>query len=149
MSFSICETNSVGNRVLISLETSQLEAGVNEPIERGGVLGDLPYITPTILTDLIIELWELDAEIALDHWLPETGDSIMSLMRNWTTEHDELSRINRCRLWLQVHSIGDLATLDRARIHPHYMAGQRAYGSKLRWPKWQPPHHGGRIGNPP
>ena len=48
--------DSLGRRIKIGLETTQLESGTNEPIERKGRLKKLKYITPTILTELICKL---------------------------------------------------------------------------------------------
>ena len=60
--------DSTGRRIRICIETTQLESGINEPVERGGRLLRMEYITTTILTDLIRELWQMKAEIWFQHW---------------------------------------------------------------------------------
>ena len=131
--------DSLGKRILICIGTSQMESGLNTPIERNGTLSKLNYITPTILTDLINELWELKAELWFHHWTPERGRTIMGTIRKEARDSEQMNEINICRLWLRVHYIKDIATMDGKKIHPGYLKGERVRGSKWTWPRWKPP----------
>ena len=122
--------DSLGRRVMISVETTQLESGINEPIERGGRIQKLRYITPMILTDLIGDLWKLRAEIWFEHWTPGPGATIMEAVLGRARDTAQMREINTCRTWLKVHYISDVTTVDGKAIHPGYRKGQRMRGSK-------------------
>ena len=131
--------DSLGRRIIISIETTQLESGLNDPVSGGGILNRINYITPTILTELIRDLWELRAEIRLEHWTPGQGMSIMEIARAEARDDEQIAEINLCRLWLKVHYLSDVATLDGVKIHPGYKKGSRVRDSKWNWPRWRPP----------
>ena len=86
--------DSLGRRMKICLETTQLESGTNEPLEKKGRLTKLQYITPTILTDLISELWSLKAEIWLNHWALERGITIMDVVRQEARDAEQMAELN-------------------------------------------------------
>ena len=131
--------DSVGRRIKISIEVSQLESGKNQKITRNGTAYKTRYITPTILTTLMENLWDLRAEIWLDHWTPAHGRTIMEEIQSRVRDQGQLSVINTCRTWLRVHYLSDLATINGRKIHPAYMQGKRAHASKWSWPRWVPP----------
>lgn len=131
--------DSVGKRVIISTEISQLEAGSKYSITRRGETTKLGYLTPTVLTSLMCQLWTLRAEIWLKHWIPEGSNPIMEEMRRRTKNQSQLLAINTCRTWLKVHTISDISTIDGRKIHPGYLEGHRVHRSKWEWPRWSPP----------
>ena len=98
----------------------------------------LQYITPTILTDLICELWSLKAEIWLNHWAPERGITIMDVVRREARDAEQMAELNMCRTWLRVHYVSDLTTVDGRNIHPGYVAGRRVHDSEWNWTQWDP-----------
>ena len=132
--------DSLGKRVLISIGTTQMESGINQHIERNGRLARMKYVTPTILTELIEELWLLKAEIWFDHWVPGKGDTIMEIVRKESRSAEQIREINVCRTWLQVHYISDIITMDGKKIHPGYENCKRVRTSSWTWPRWRPPH---------
>ena len=131
--------DSVEKRIRISIEVSQLESGMNEKITRNGETKNLRYITPTIITSLMEDLWDLRAELWLNHWTPKHGRSIMEEMKPRVRDLGQLVEINTCRTWLRVHHLSDLATMDGHMIHPAYAQGKRVHESEWSWPRWVPP----------
>ena len=108
---------------------------MNEPIERRGRLQRLKYITPTILTDLIGDLWKLRAEIWFEHWTPDPGATIMEAMVDRARDVAQMREINTCRTWLRVHYVSDVTTVDGKKIHQGYAKGQQVRESSWRWPR--------------
>lgn len=124
--------DSLGRRIKICLETAQLEAAINELIERSGRIFRIKHITPTILTELIRDLWEMKAEICLDHWVPELGTTIMDIRVQQASNNEQVAELNFCRIWSRVHYTSDLTTVDGRKIHPGYQRDKR-----VRESKWQ------------
>ena len=73
------------------------------------------------------------------HWTPETGRLIMEIVRREARDVAQMNEVNVCRLWLHVHYVKDIATLDGKKIHPGYLKGERVRVSKWNWPRWRPP----------
>ena len=69
--------DSLGRRIKISVEVSQLESGMTMPIWKKGCAEKLTYLKPTTIMDLMTELWEMLAEISFTHWLPGGDRSII------------------------------------------------------------------------
>ena len=130
--------DSTGRRIRISTEISQLEAGTAASITRKGRILQLPYLTPTVITSLMSQLWAMKAELWYKHWIPEGAPTIMDTVRNKTSHRQELMAINTCRTWLNVHTLMDISTVDGKRVHPGYTEGCRVHQSKWSWPRWSP-----------
>ena len=121
--------DSVGRRIRISIEVSQLESGINRKITRNGEIQKLKYMTPTIITTLMDDLWDLRAEMWLEHWTPGRGKTIMGEIKPRVRNLEQMIEVNTCRTWLQVHHLSDIATMDGQRIHPAYIQGNRVHES--------------------
>ena len=130
--------DSTGKRTVISTEISQLEAGTATSITRNGKILQLEYLTTTVLTSLMCQLWTMKAELWYEHWVPEGQTTIMDEMRDKTGHRQELLAINTCRTWLKVHTLADISTIDGSRVHPGYAEGQRVHRSSWSWPRWRP-----------
>ena len=72
--------------------------------------------------------------------LREQDQAIMHLPHTGFTT-TELIRINRCRLFLQVHMVSEISTADGTQLSPHIWQGQRPKSSfsKLLWPRQRRP----------
>ena len=76
----------------------------------------------------------------MPHWVPKGGqDTIMGAILQSAETTEDLEVANRCRLWLRVHHLYDIATVDGKRIHPGYKKGKRVRESQWKWPEWEPP----------
>ena len=137
--------DSTGKRIVISTEISQLEAGTATSITRNGKILQLEYLTTTVLTSLMCQLWTMKAELWYEHWVPEGQPTIMDEMRDKTRHRQELLAINTCRTWLKVHTLADISTIDGSRVHPGYAEGQRVHRSSWSWPRWRPSPQSKRI----
>ena len=131
--------DSLGRRIKISIEVSQMEAGTNKDIEEFMSRKEWGCITPTIPMNLYKGLQKYGARIHIQHWAPTRGATIMEavLCGNVTSRQSEI--VNRCRMWLRVHYLADVGTVDGRMIHPGYIKGERIRQSKWRWPTWEPP----------
>ena len=59
----------------------------------------------------------------------------MDAVREGANSYEQMNEINVCRLWLQVHFISDIVTVDGAKLHPGYIEGRRVRESEWNWPR--------------
>jgi hypothetical protein len=96
-------------------------------------------------------VWEFSSQISLtyqivDHWIPHPqrqGDTfIMTLFRTLSLPSSTITILNRCRLYLQVITVADIASADGKLIVPWVKDGLRHRDrfSTLHWPN-QAGHH--------
>ena len=132
--------DSVGRRIMILMNTHQLESGLSTPFERFD-LGQIEcYMTDSIILELLKGLHALNATIRMKHWVPQRGEAtIMEGLIEARVTPEYLKIANRCRMWARVHSIQDLALCNGKTMHPGYADGKRVRGSRWQWPRWVPP----------
>ena len=130
----------LGRRVKIIMETHQLESGLSTCFERGSLEKTASYMTRSLILDLLLELHHLGIHLNMEHWVPQDGGpTIMECLVNEKVCVEDLIKANRCRMWVKVHSIGDLALCDGTGMHSGYVEGKQVRASKWKWPKWEPP----------
>ena len=106
--------NKVGQMFLIQLSWLQLFAGISVPLLQSE--REVPYLPLGWISNLHMLLVETGVQIEMSSgWLPtiqrEDDRVVMDIVRHqlpeWTWEG-----INRCRLFLHINTVADMATLD-------------------------------------
>jgi hypothetical protein len=141
----INQENSMTQKMLLALlDTIQQEAGIGTPILEN--CQALEYIEWGWIPQIRDFLWHAKGKIIGATQTPKTyriNDSCIMDSKHITnlTRWDKIY-IHRCRLFLQVETVSDIATADGQRIHEAWKHAQGEKPSRLltRWPRQQAPH---------
>ena len=144
--FSKNSTQLTGQLFRLSLEQLQLETGIPRAAMRLPFKIFKPMVTPCLLTQLWEFLSQHDMRLETEPTTALTsrrGDSyIIERFIQAGFSGQELGRLNRCRLYLQVLTVADITTGDGKRIRRECLTGTSKYPSEYDWPtQGNPPKH--------
>ena len=135
---------TVGNMMRLDLHWAQLISGLSGQFWKDTTTS-VEYMKEfqciwgtrirTALADAEMQLWIYNA------WKPkpqrEEDSFIMDHFIKYGYKTAELAHLNRCRIWLRVMTVADIATADGKYINEQYVrpAHKRPMESRWRWPR--------------
>ena len=110
---SVYKNSQVGQLLLLSLQTSQLESGLpNRLLEETSI--EIPYLTTTWILSMRQYMYNHNISIKVNsdlviNLLSPKDDYIMSIKRLKTYAYGQQTDINLVRIYLQVSTIGEVS----------------------------------------
>jgi len=136
--------DKTGKLLRISMEYTQLEAGISTPFYKNKFETLNALLTPTWVTHLW-EYWS-EANVTLEltkFWLYESrlenDKHIMDLFHSKVNDLKQLHILNSCRIALKIITIADMVDWKSGRILPSILLGRNNRESDLNWPNKEVP----------
>jgi hypothetical protein len=138
---SVFRRDDVGTAALISLQTSQLEAGIQTPLLQDTSV-HVPYLTPTWILSIRQFMYNHHLSLQVTESLNLTPTCqedacIMDVALSLNLSTNDLRTINLVRLFFKVIYISDLATGCGTQVHAHFYTTNRPSDreSTYNWPR--------------
>lgn len=128
--------DKLGKLLQIVTETIQLQSGIIEPVLATKIKWT-KWVEPTWLGNLKEGLDQIDGELhTVFHTLksPRQYDrSLMEIFESWNLTDKELCSLNRCRIYLKVLYVSDIADFTGIKIMPEAVQVRNFRSSIYKW----------------
>ena len=134
---NIRKNTRLGNILRIAIETTQLHAGISDEVLNTQIEW-YRWCPNTWITHLLVNMKLIGGAIQTsfdrNKHVRKHDRHLMDVFYEWNLSTTELDNLNTCRIYLQVITVADIASMEGNEIQDGCMVCNKMRESNLKWP---------------